>query len=136
MFQDYTFLYVEDDPMSRQALELILTRVLKAKHVTLFEDSTDFMARVRELDPQPDVILLDIHVPPHSGFEMLTMLRNNPNFTTTPIIALTASVMNEEVTLLRESGFSGAIGKPVNVAEFPKLMQRIINGENIWHITD
>lgn len=136
MFSEYTFLYVEDDPMSRQALSLVLTRVLKAKEVTIFEDSTNFMERVNALETQPDIIFLDIHVPPYNGFEMLKMLRAKPEFEKTPIIALTASVMNEEVTLLRSSGFSGAIGKPVNVANFPKLIQRVLNGETIWHITD
>ncbi len=47
--------------------------------------------------PKPDVILLDIHVKPYSGFEMLEMLRKMNGFVDVPVVALTASVMNEEV---------------------------------------
>jgi two-component system cell cycle response regulator DivK len=49
---------------------------------------------------------------------------------------MSASVMNEEVVLLQESGFDGVISKPINVASFPALIQRVANGESIWHITD
>lgn len=136
MFTDYNFLYVEDDPMSRQALDVILTRVIKAGNVWIFEDSYNFQERVKALPERPDVILLDIHVPPHDGFEMLRMLREELGFSDTRIIALTASVMNEEVMMLKNSGFDGGIGKPINVASFPKVMERIINGEEVWHITD
>lgn len=135
MFEDKSFLYVEDDTMSRQALELILKRVMKAQNVWVFENSVNFIERVEALPVMPDVFLLDIHVPPYTGFEMLAMLRAHPDYADKPIIALTASVMNEEVNLLKNSGFSGAIGKPIVVQYFPSLMQRILSGEAVWHIT-
>ncbi|NDJ75027.1 MAG: hypothetical protein GYB65_02105 [Chloroflexi bacterium] len=43
--------------------------------------------------------------------------------------------MNEEVDLLRQSGFDGVIGKPINVAAFPGLIVRVVQGETIWHIS-
>jgi CheY-like chemotaxis protein len=136
IMNNLTFLYVEDDPLSREALKVVLQRVMKLEHVYIFEDSTDFLNRVRALPNIPNVVLLDIHVDPYSGFEMLDMLRSDANYQATTIIALTASVMNEEVELLKNSGFDGAIGKPINVASFPDLMKRIVVGETVWHITD
>ena len=70
------------------------------------------MRRIEALPSVPDVIFLDIHMKPHDGFEMLTRLRQHPIFAASTIIAVTASVMNEEVDRLREAGFNGAIGKP------------------------
>jgi DNA-binding LytR/AlgR family response regulator len=72
-------LYVEDEPKSRKILELLLTRTMKVPHVFLFEDSTDFIKRMDALTPQPTIVFLDIHVRPHSGFEMLT-IPNMPIF--------------------------------------------------------
>lgn len=136
MLKDSVFLYVEDDPMSREALELILRRIMKIEELHIFEDSSNFQERVQALPKRPTIILLDIHMRPITGFEMLRILREELGFTESKIIALTASVMNEEVDLLRESGFDGVIGKPINVANFPALLKRVSNGETIWHISD
>lgn len=135
MFNDYTYLYVEDDPLSREIMTVALTEIMQVKNYTIFEDSTDFMTRVKGLATTPDIILLDIHMEPHTGFEMLEMLRADATYDNSIILALTASVMNQEVQRLHESGFNGAIGKPLDVIIFPDLIQRILSGEEIWHIT-
>ena len=129
-------LYVEDDPRSRRVIELLLIREMHLEHVTILEDSSDFEQRVHALTPKPEVILLDIHVKPHSGFEMLKMLRDMNEFGQVPIVALTASVMNEEVQKLKEVGFHSVISKPVDVDIFPSLLQRIVGGESIWRVID
>jgi CheY-like chemotaxis protein len=134
--KEYTYLYVEDDPLSREALSVILTRVMGVKRLYILDDSTDFMARVSALPAIPDLIILDIHMKPLNGFEMLKLLRQDPHYQRCRIVALTASVMNEEVSLLQESGFDGAIGKPIDVGRFPDLIKRILAGESVWHITE
>jgi CheY-like chemotaxis protein len=136
MNESPVILYVEDDPRSRRVIELLLTREMHLEHVTILEDSSDFVQRVHALAPKPEVILLDIHVKPHSGFEMLKMLRAMNEFANIPIVALTASVMNEEVQQLKEVGFHSVIAKPVDVDTFPSLLQRIARGESIWRIID
>jgi CheY-like chemotaxis protein len=128
------FLYVEDDPLSRQVLRMIMGNGMGVTHLTVFEDSTDFMPRLRALADRPDVILLDVHVRPHNGFDMLHMLRSDPDYRDIKVVALTASVMNEEVEQLRACGFDGAIGKPLSVSTFPGLIERIVDGETVWHV--
>lgn len=127
-------LYVEDDMLSRQIMQTIIENRVENAQIVIFADSENFARRVQSLDPSPDVFLLDIHVEPYSGFEMIAMLRANPKHAQKPIIALTASVMNEEVHRLRDSGFDGAIAKPVSIQTFPDLLRRIVRGESVWHI--
>jgi CheY-like chemotaxis protein len=127
------FLYVEDDTLSREIMEMIL-RGLGYTQLIVFEDSHDFAARLDNLDFTPNVIFLDIHIKPHDGFEMLKILRRHPRLGGQKIIALTASVMNEEVIKLQQAGFDGAISKPLDFDEFPSLLEQILNGERIWHI--
>jgi CheY-like chemotaxis protein len=136
MIAEHCFLYVEDDPLSREALDVILRRVMKIERLTVFADSSDFLARVRALPYTPDVFLLDIHVAPYSGFEMLEQLRAQPAYASARIIALTASVMNEEVAMLRERGFDGVIAKPINVSNFSRLLTRILAGETVWSVVE
>jgi CheY-like chemotaxis protein len=129
-------LYVEDDPHSRKLMQMLLKGRLKLPNVVILEDSTDFLARVDTLDPKPDIIFLDIHVKPYDGFEMLEMLHQFEWFSGTPVVALTASVMNEEVRRLRLAGFSGCLAKPIDLPTFPEMLARILEGETIWRIVD
>src|SRR5687768_2584523 len=127
------FLYVEDDALSREIMEMLLG-ALGYTELVIFEDSHDFVTRLDKLDIVQNVIFLDIHIKPHDGFEMLKMLRHHPRLGGQKIIALTASVMNEEVIRLQQAGFDGAISKPLDFDEFPSLLEQILNGERIWHI--
>lgn len=127
------FLYVEDDSLSREIMQIMMESL--GHCLVTFEDSTDFLTRLKMLTPQPQIILLDIHIPPHDGFELLEMMRNHPMYKTTTIIAVTASVMNEEIERLRTSGFDGAIGKPLDFDEFPMLLTRLLRGDEVWHIS-
>jgi CheY-like chemotaxis protein len=134
VFSQYSFLYVEDDPLSREIMQMIVQNAMGARCLTMFEDSTDLITRLKTVEPKPDVILLDIHVQPLNGFAMLRALRAEPAYSQSKVVALTASVMNEEVEQLRQAGFDGAIGKPLSVQSFPELIARIIKGDVIWHI--
>jgi CheY-like chemotaxis protein len=127
------FLYVENDELSREVMKALLTRGLGYRDLTMFETSAHFEHHLESLSHKPDVIFLDIHMEPVDGFEMLKMIRRNKNYYATSVIALTASVMNEEVRRLREAGFDGAIATPINYDTFPIALDRILNGEQIWN---
>lgn len=129
-------LYVEDDFRNRRIMELLLKGEMQLPHVYLFEDSRDFANRATVLDPKPTIVLLDIHVLPHNGFEMLTILRDLPQYKGVPIVALTASVMNEEVDKLRTAGFDSIIAKPIDIDTFPSLIERVLAGERIWNVLE
>jgi CheY-like chemotaxis protein len=113
---------------------LLVEKTLHVNYYEIFENSADFLPRVRDLPKRPDIILLDIHVSPLNGFQMLQMIREDPVYATTKVVALTASVMNEEVERLRKSGFDGAIGKPIPLSTFPIAIERILNGECVWQL--
>lgn len=135
MVDEPIYLCVEDDEMNRIAVKAVFNRVMGIQQLVVFDDSTDFMTRLKLLEIKPTIFLLDVHVRPHDGFEMLRMLRQDPDYQSARVIAFTASVMNEEVERLRTSGFDSAIGKPINVSVFPSLIARIVQGEAIWYIS-
>lgn len=129
------YLYVDDDLPSRRVVELILRRAMGVESLFMFESSHDFMERLRALPRHPDLILLDIHMHPHDGFVLLGEIRKDPDHCLDRVVAVTASVMNEEISRLRTSGFDGALGKPLNMSEFPALIKRILDGETIWYVS-
>jgi len=127
-------LCVEDDPSNRLVMKLLVEKTLKAKYYAIFEDSADFLRNVQNLPMRPSIILLDIHVSPFNGFQMLQMIREDSVYFDTKVVALTASVMNEEVQQLRKSGFDGTIGKPITLSSFPIVIERIMRSERIWQV--
>ena len=126
--------YVEDDENSIFVMKMVVERVMKLPTLHVLQSRADFVQQVKGLGVVPDVFLLDIQMKPYDGVELLSMLRKDPQFKSSKIIALTASVTNEEVLLLKSGGFDGAIAKPLNIEAFPDLIARIINGEQVWYI--
>jgi signal transduction histidine kinase len=121
---DSTILYIEDDPSSRSLVERTLThagyRVLLADRALQGID----IAR-RE---QPDLILTDINLPDLTGRELTTILRSEPGFQTTPIVALTAQNMNEQREMTLAAGITGYIAKPLDVELLPNQVAYYLRG--------
>jgi CheY-like chemotaxis protein len=127
-------LYVEDDAQSREIMDIMMKLMMPENLLTIFPNSINFIQRLEALSHSPSLFLLDIHVPPHDGFEMLTMIRQHPQFHSKIVIALTASVMNEEVENLKRAGFNGVIAKPLDMDTFFDTLKRIEQGEQVWYV--
>jgi two-component system, cell cycle response regulator DivK len=134
MQKELEFLYLEDDLASRMIVQMLMP-MIGYRRITIFEDSSNFIARLEALSDRPDVFLLDIQVKPIDGFKMLELLRQHPDYQSAIVIALTASVMNEEIKLLRTAGFDSVIAKPIDQRRFPELLAQILNGDEVWTVT-
>jgi two-component system sensor histidine kinase TorS len=133
--QTPTIVYVEDDENSILVMKMVIERVMGLPALHVLESRADFLQQVMSLGMVPDIFLLDIQMKPYDGLELLSMLRGDPQFDKSKVIALTASVTNEEVSMLKQSGFDGAIAKPLNIEAFPGLISQIMQGESVWYIT-
>ena len=71
---------------------------------------------------------MDINLPNMDGREITTRLRSLPNFSDTPIVALTAnhSAGNRELALA--AGCTGFLTKPIDVSSFPGQVSAYLNG--------
>lgn len=134
MNNNLSLVYIEDDATSREVMEILLKHMMGLTGVVIFEDSADIMTRLCALPAVPDVVLLDIHMRPVDGFTILKALRAHERFANTLVVAVTASVMNEEVAMLKAAGFDGGIAKPIRPDLFPALLDRLLQGERIWYI--
>ena len=77
----------------------------------------------------PDLILMDIQMPRMDGFETTKKLRSEPEFKTTPIIALTALAMPNDRERCLAAGMDEYITKPVHLRALVKIIELFLSGE-------
>ena len=92
-------LVVDDEPAVLEALETLLTR---EGHVVLRAEDGEGALRQAQAE-RPDIILLDLHLPGMSGFEVVTRLRKIPALEAVPVVAFSGKfVTPQERTLLTQ----------------------------------
>jgi CheY-like chemotaxis protein len=116
-------LSIDDDTDSAT----VIRRILQAQHAEVktaqsMEEGLRFAAEF-----MPDVILSDIGMPNHDGYEFIKKLRAGPA-RSTPAVALTALARSEDRTRALRAGFQMHVAKPVDPAE---LMAVVINLANL-----
>jgi two-component system, cell cycle response regulator DivK len=67
---------------------------------------------------QPDLILMDIHLPGMDGLEATAQLKDADATRAIPVVALTALAMKGDEERIRAAGCDGYIAKPMNTREF------------------
>jgi two-component system cell cycle response regulator DivK len=67
---------------------------------------------------QPDLILMDIHLPGMDGLEATMLLKRDNATRAIPVIALTALAMKGDEERIRAAGCIGYIAKPMRYQEF------------------
>jgi len=92
--------------------------VLQVKGHATLEATTGEDGVALAMEKLPDLVLMDIQLPGINGIQALAQLRANATTAKIPVIAVTASVMQQDRKLITEAGFDGYIGKPINLAEF------------------
>ncbi|NQD91472.1 response regulator [Pseudomonas sp. CrR25] len=119
----WRILVVEDSPTNM----LLAVEILSfAGHVALeATTATEGLAIARS--EQPNVILMDIHLPDMDGLEATQILKADPTTRDIPVIALTASVRSGERNPMLEAGFDGCLGKPISYKEFLAEIEKVVN---------
>ncbi len=107
-------LIVEDNPRNMK----LVRDVLQVKGHTTLEAVTAEEGIVLAGAHLPDLILMDIQLPGMNGIDALGVLRKDPKTAKIPVIAVTASVMQQDRKMITEAGFDGYVGKPISLTEF------------------
>jgi signal transduction histidine kinase/CheY-like chemotaxis protein len=73
-----------------------------------------------------DLILMDVHMPEMDGLQATTSIRQaEPPGTHTPIVAMTASAMNEDRERCLAAGMDDFLSKPVSQKDLAQAIERI-----------
>ncbi|GGO64501.1 response regulator [Bowmanella pacifica] len=115
-------LLAEDSTESRQ----LLTRMLQSQglEVKAVENGQQLMEAA--MAEEFDLIFTDINMPVMDGLQALKLLRAVG--VGTPIVALTANVMSEDIQTYLQTGFSDHLSKPIDRQKFARLLQQYLPG--------
>ncbi len=121
-FHGWDFLVVEDVDFNQEVImELLASVGVKARLASNGAEALNEVAI-----KTPDAILMDCHMPVMDGFEATRKLRANPLYAQIPIIALTASVMEEDKKRCADAGMNAYVAKPVDLGVLRKQLLQLL----------
>jgi CheY-like chemotaxis protein len=111
-------LIIEDNPVNRDVLGRRLER--RGYNVRFAEDGLSGIAATKAL--KPDVVLMDIGLGEMDGWEATRRIKADPEVSSVPIIALTASAFESDREKSLAAGCCDFDTKPVDL---PRLLSKI-----------
>ncbi|AHL77548.1 chemotaxis protein CheY [Stutzerimonas stutzeri] len=118
-------LLVEDNPHDLELTLVALERSQLANDVIVLRDGAealDYLLRrgdyAQRADGNPAVLLLDLKLPKVDGLEVLKMVRETPDLRSIPVVMLTSSREEPDLTKAYELGVNAYVVKPVEFRDF------------------
>jgi CheY-like chemotaxis protein len=126
-------LLVEDDDDHAEIVErgLETNRVLNQIHrVSDGEAALDYVFRRGRyadpaLSPRPNVILLDLRLPRVDGLEVLRTIKESAELRSIPVVVLTTSDAERDVTSAYDHHANSYLVKPVEFGKFTEMMHTL-----------
>ena len=117
-----TILVVEDNENNM----MLVRDVLEMKGYSVLAATTGMEGVRLALEAKPDLILMDIQLPDIDGITAFKQIRASEASKQVPILAVSASAMQEEQIKIAASGFEAYITKPLNMKSFVETVEKFI----------
>jgi CheY-like chemotaxis protein len=95
-------LLVEDEDIMVDLLQRKLTK--EGYEVFVARDGEEGLKKMREMDPKPDLILLDIIMPKMGGFEVMEEMAKDESLKNIPVIVISNSGQPVELDKAKKLG--------------------------------
>lgn len=126
LYPKLRILIVDDMEKNTEVLKLLLS---KEGHTVTSVLSGEEAVQIYGVETF-DLIFMDVQMPGIDGHETARIIRFHEvqeNVKRTPIIALTASVFQEDKDAAKESGMDGFVAKPIDLPELLSEMAAVLN---------
>jgi PAS domain S-box-containing protein len=115
-----TIVYIEDNLSNLKLIERLLDRLPGMRLIPAMQGKLG-IDLVRE--HQPDLILLDLHLPDLHGREVLEQLKSDPATAAIPVVVLSADATSAQLERLLAAGAAGYLTKPIDVESLLNIVQ-------------
>ncbi len=132
--EEVKILAVEDNVMNQAFLKQLF-KALDIHHYTLVDNGLDAVNLHKK--EKFDLILMDCHMPVMNGYDATKAIRTLPNEKhKTPIIAMTADAMQENIEAVFFVGMCAYISKPIIIAHFREVLSAWISFNDTSFLTE
>jgi len=104
----------------------LAVKLLARRGHTVETISTGEEGMLKVFEHVPDLILVDLGLPDIDGQTVISLLRQEPEIRTTPVIAFTAWPIETAQKMAEAYGCDGVITKPVNTRTFAKEIEHFL----------
>jgi signal transduction histidine kinase/ActR/RegA family two-component response regulator len=118
-----TLLYIEDNQANVRLIERVVSRLPNCRLITAMQGSLGLdLAHQHD----PDIVLLDLHLPDIPGAEVLRRLREDPTTHDIPVIVISADATPSQIRKLLAEGADAYLTKPLDVQRFLQLVRETL----------
>jgi len=120
-----TILIIEDEAEVRNFASRVLE--LEGYHILQAKDSEMGVMLVKEVPVS--LVLLDLRLPEHNGWEVLEQIKSEPELSEVPVIVFTASAEVSPRERAFEMGATDYLVKPLSAARLRETVARVLSRE-------
>ncbi|MFN2581306.1 MAG: ATP-binding protein [Candidatus Dormibacteria bacterium] len=120
-----TVLYVEDNLATISLMEEIFAM---RPHIHLITAMQGGLTLDLAREHNPDLVILDLHLPDIPGDEVLRRLRDDPRTSDIPVVMFSADATERQVKRLLAAGAHAYLTKPAKVKEFLGTLDEVLAG--------
>lgn len=121
-------LLVEDNP-DHTFIAITVLRQLLGEHceVIVAENADEAIGLIRDFteSDRPDLALVDLRLPQHGGFAVISALRAHEPAAHVPVFVLTSSMFDRDIAQSYELGASAVLNKPLSRALLRQELVRV-----------
>jgi CheY-like chemotaxis protein len=116
-------LVVEDSADQRMLIREFVSELLPCE---LREAPDGLTAMAQARDCRPNLVLLDLHIPPHGGLQVLQELRADATLAQVPVIVMSGSRAPADLATIEAAGVSRFIEKPYDLDELESAIFSVL----------
>ena len=127
--QELDILLVEDNPNDAELTQRALRKTEIGARLLIARDGAEAIERVLTEGLRPRVIFLDLKLPKIDGIEVLRRIRADERTKEIPVVVLTSSQEERDITESYKLGVNSYVVKPV---EFDKFYKTVSDLGTYW----
>ena len=128
-FRGVRALVVDDEPMNL----VVATGLFKDYEMIIDTAESGKEAISKFRNNEYDIVFMDHMMPEMDGVEAMKQIKHiaTEQNSSARVVALTANAVSGAREMFIREGFDGFIAKPINIAEFERVMQRVLPGRAV-----
>ena len=122
---------IEDNPADARLIKEGIDDAGLEVDFQMIQSGQQTVERLTEIDraeprDHPDLILLDLNLPGKSGFEVLSIVRNETAFQEVPVVVVSSSENPEDVKRVYDLSANAYVTKPADPDEYIQMINETV----------